>query len=65
MPIPVALPSWKALAHHAPSVPPMRDLFAQDSSRAAAFSHRWNDLFLDYSKNRVTAETLKLLRQLL
>jgi glucose-6-phosphate isomerase len=43
----------------------MRDLFAQDPKRATAFSHRWNDLFLDYSKNRITPETLKLLRQLL
>ncbi|NDC80392.1 MAG: glucose-6-phosphate isomerase, partial [Verrucomicrobia bacterium] len=65
MPSPVDLPSWKALASHASSVPPMRDLFAQDPNRAANLSHRWNDLFLDYSKNRITPETLKLLRQLL
>ena len=65
MQLPIDLPSWKKLADHAGSVPPMRDLFAQDPKRATAFSHRWHDLFLDYSKNRITPETLKLLRQLL
>ena len=65
MPSPVNLPSWKALASHASSVPSMRELFAKDPNRAATLSHRWNDLFIDYSKNCVTPETLKLLRQLL
>ena len=64
---PVDLPSWQALAKHAQCSRDthMRDLFAHDPSRAVTFSHRWNDLFLDYSKNRITTETLKLLRQLL
>jgi glucose-6-phosphate isomerase len=62
---PIDLPAWKALASHAPTIPPMRELFAKDPNRASTLSHRWNDLFIDYSKNRVTPETLKLLRQLL
>ena len=65
MPRPVDLPAWKALSLHASSVPVMRDLFAQDPQRATTFSHRWNELLLDYSKNRVTDETMRLLRQLL
>ncbi len=65
MRIPIDLPAWKALASHAPTIPPMRELFAKDPNRASTLSHRWNDLFIDYSKNRVTPETLKLLRQLL
>ena len=65
MPTPIDLPAWKALARHVPSIPAMRELFAQDPARAATLSQRWNDLFVDYSKNRVTLETLKLLRQLL
>lgn len=65
MSTPIDLPAWKALASHVPSIPAMRELFAKDSTRASTLSHRWNDLFLDYSKNRVTPETLKLLRQLL
>ena len=51
---PIDLPSWKKLADHAGSVPPMRDLFTQDPNRASTLSHRWNDLFIDYSKNRIT-----------
>jgi len=62
---PIDLPAWKALASHTPTIPPMRELFAKDPNRASTLSHRWNDLFIDYSKNRVTQETLKLLRQLL
>lgn len=65
MRIPIDLPAWKALASHAPTIPPMRELFAKDPNRASTLSHRWNDLFIDYSKNRVTPETLKLLHQLL
>ena len=65
MSTPIDLPAWKALASHVPSIPAMRELFAKDPTRAFTLSHRWNDLFLDYSKNRVTPETLKLLRQLL
>jgi glucose-6-phosphate isomerase len=65
MRIPIDLPAWKALASHTPTIPPMRELFAKDPNRASTLSHRWNDLFIDYSKNRVTPETLKLLRQLL
>ena len=67
MPAPVNLPAWKALAKHSLDSRDthMRDLFAKDPKRATTLSHRWNDLFLDYSKNRVTSETLNLLRQLL
>ena len=65
MRIPIDLPAWKALASHAPTIPPMRELFAKDPNRASTLSHRWNDLFIDYSKNCITPETLKLLRQLL
>ncbi len=39
----------------------MRELFADDSGRFEAFSLGLGDLFLDYSKNRITAETIMLL----
>ena len=42
----------------------MRDLFAQDPKRFDAFSLRFEDLLLDYSKNRITSETMDLLRNL-
>ncbi len=39
----------------------MRDLFAQDPKRAEKFSVDGVGVFIDYSKNRVTAETMDLL----
>lgn len=42
----------------------LRDLFAADPERFERFSLRVSDLFLDYSKNRVTDETMSLLNEL-
>jgi len=42
----------------------MQDLFAQDAERAARFHIQWQDFLLDYSKNRITAETMALLQAL-
>ena len=42
----------------------MRDLFAEDPTRFATFSRQFNDILLDFSKNRITTETLDLLLQL-
>jgi glucose-6-phosphate isomerase len=39
----------------------MRDLFIQDPHRFDKFSLRFNDLVFDFSKNRITAETMALL----
>ena len=56
-------PAWKALSDHHRSVATvhMRELFARDPDRFKKFSVRWDDFLLDYSKNRVTLETIKLL----
>jgi len=56
-------PAWKALkAHHKQMANVhMRDLFAQDAQRFDKFNLRLNDLLLDYSKNIVTDDTMKLL----
>ena len=58
--------SWKKLEQHHREIAPvhMRDLFARDDQRFARFSLRLGDLLLDYSKNRVTDETMSLLRAL-
>jgi len=58
--------SWKKLDEHHRAVAPllMRDLFARDDQRFTRFSLRLGDLLLDYSKNRVTDETMPLLRAL-
>ncbi len=59
-------PAWKALKTHYESVKAvhMREMFAQDPKRFESFSARLGDILLDYSKNRITAETLRLLLQL-
>jgi glucose-6-phosphate isomerase len=58
--------AWKALeAHYQKNHDAqMRDLFAQDPKRFEKFSLQFNDILLDYSKNRITDETRKLLLDL-
>ncbi|MDP9073339.1 MAG: glucose-6-phosphate isomerase [Actinomycetota bacterium] len=56
-------PEWQALADHfeATQQTHLRQLFADDPDRGAKMTVEAGDLFLDYSKNRLTAETLGLL----
>jgi len=58
--------SWKKLVEHQKTIAPlpMREMFAKDPGRFAKLSLRLGDLLLDYSKNRVTDETMDLLRGL-
>jgi glucose-6-phosphate isomerase len=42
----------------------MKNLFARDPERFTKFSIRFNDILVDYSKNRITDETIKLLLEL-
>jgi glucose-6-phosphate isomerase len=42
----------------------MKDLFEKDPDRAKDFSIKWDDFFVDYSKNRITQKTLGLLLDL-
>jgi glucose-6-phosphate isomerase len=60
------LSAYKSLIAHQGKVEPlhMRDLFASDPDRFGRMSLRLDDLLFDYSKNRVTAETLRLLMDL-
>jgi glucose-6-phosphate isomerase len=59
-------PAWSALAAHAEAIKPqhLRDLFAADPTRGTRLTASACGLFLDYSKNRITDETLALLLQL-
>ncbi len=61
-----ATPEWAALtAHHsAVARTHLRDLFDDDPGRAAAFTVTGAELVLDYSKNRITHDTLPLLTAL-
>ena len=56
-------PEWKALEAHRMAIAGvhLRELFERDPERGPRFSAEAGDLFLDYSKNRVTAETIELL----
>jgi len=60
------LPAWKSLVAHQRKIKDvhLRDLFAADPRRGERLTVEAAGVFLDYSKNRVTDETLALLRQL-
>ena len=60
---PTKTDAWAALAAHYEKIEPrhLRDLFAEDAGRFGAMSREACGILLDYSKNRVTAETMKLL----
>ena len=59
-------PAWKALVNHFEKVrhQHMRNLFADDPRRAERFTVEGLEIFLDYSKNRITEETVRLLLDL-
>jgi len=59
-------PAWQALSKHHREVADlhMRELFARDPQRFARFSLRLGDILFDFSKNRITDETLPLLFEL-
>ncbi len=58
--------AWHKLAKHFDSIKntKMQDLFSKDPSRAGRMHIDWQDFYLDYSKNRVNDETMRLLFQL-
>jgi len=55
--------AWQALQEHSRTSggTHMRELFARDAERFQRLSVRFGDMLLDYSKNRVTDETMRLL----
>ena len=57
------LSAWKALTAHHQEISDihMRDMFKEDPDRFNKFSLRFKDILLDYSKNRVNEETMRLL----
>ena len=59
-------PQWKALERHYQQVRDvhLRTLFAQDPQRGERMAVEAVGIYLDYSKNRITDETLRLLLQL-
>ncbi len=63
---PQSRPAWSALTEHHAAIKDthLRDLFASDPDRGERFTAEAAGLYLDYSKNRITDETLTLLTDL-
>jgi glucose-6-phosphate isomerase len=63
---PTTTKAWSALEQHAFQMKEvhMKQLFAHDANRFQKFSFCFNDTVIDFSKNIITAETIKLLLQL-
>ena len=59
-------PEWQALLNHYETIKgaSLRQLFADDTKRSERFTLKEVGLYLDYSKNRITEETLRLLLDL-
>ncbi|MDO7596517.1 MAG: glucose-6-phosphate isomerase [Pseudomonadota bacterium] len=60
---PLNIPEWQSLVRHYSDLKflSMREQFALDSDRVHNFSLKSGDLLLDYSKNRITKETVEKL----
>jgi len=63
---PTSTEAWKKLSEHAKQMKQvqMKTLFAQDAERFKKYSFSLEDLYVDFSKNRITDETMRLLIQL-
>ncbi|MDZ4235231.1 MAG: glucose-6-phosphate isomerase, partial [Dietzia sp.] len=61
-----ATPAWQALSEHHAEIggKQLRELFAQDPTRGTELALTVGDLYIDYSKHRVTRQTLTLLLDL-
>ena len=60
---PATTESWKKLSSHFSAIESthLKDWFAKDPQRFEKLSLRFEDILLDYSKNRITEETIELL----
>lgn len=63
---PTQTTAWKKLAEHYKEVKnlEMKEMFEKDPERANEFTLQWEDLYLDFSKNRITSKTRELLNEL-
>jgi len=63
---PTTTNSWRALEKHFQEIEKvqMQDIFITDSNRADRLKVEWQDFYVDYSKNRITDETLSILLKL-
>jgi len=63
---PTQTQAWKKLTQHYNTSKNLhlKELFATDKDRADKFSTKWNDFLFDFSKNRITKDTISILLEL-
>jgi glucose-6-phosphate isomerase len=63
---PTQTASWKKLQQHFSEIQnvSMQELFQKDASRVEKFNLKWNDFLVDFSKNKITTQTVNLLLEL-
>ena len=63
---PTQTQAWKNLENHFESMKNngIKEMFQKDSNRATQFHIQWNDFLVDFSKNNITSETMRLLTNL-
>ena len=63
---PTTTKAWKKLQNHFEHLKPkhLKQLFKESPKRVEALTFQWDDFYVDFSKNRITQETLKLLIEL-
>lgn len=63
---PTKTEAWRALENHFQEIESMKmqQIFTKDSARADKFKIEWQDFYVDFSKNRITEETLSLVIKL-
>jgi glucose-6-phosphate isomerase len=63
---PTTTASWKELQSHFETIKSkhLKDLFSSNTNRANELTLKWEDFYVDFSKNRITKETLDILVKL-
>ena len=63
---PTTTTSWELLNKHFEAIKDvhMSQWFTQNNDRANQMTIKWEDFYIDYSKNRITEDTLELLLKL-
>jgi len=63
---PTQTQAWKNLENHFESMKNngIKEMFLKETNRAAQFHIQWNDFLVDFSKNNITSETMRLLTNL-
>ena len=58
--------TWEKLTKHFDEIKNdhLKQFFEEDTSRADRFTIKWEDFYLDYSKNRINSKTISLLKEL-